>query len=229
MNAQNVPHESHLYHRFSCLYDVLFSPLLTPAIHSTIRNLRIPRGARVLEVGVGTGISLKAYPQHAEVTAIDSSPEMLTRAEQQVRKQNWNHVQLRTMDALDLEFDDGTFDYVLAFHILTVVNDSNRLLHEMARVAKHGATIAIVNHLRTETKWGSKLLELVNPLTRRLGWQATLSYSDVMVEAPLHVLRRFKISRASPFTVIIARQALAPAAPLPHLKRYHANTETAAN
>jgi phosphatidylethanolamine/phosphatidyl-N-methylethanolamine N-methyltransferase len=202
------PHESQLYHGLSCFYDVLFGPFLIPGIHSTIRGLKIPRGSRVLELGVGTGLSLPAYPDHAQVIAIDSSEQMLHRANHVVRRQRWKHITLRRMNALQLEFADDSFDYVMAFHILTVVNDCNRLLDEITRVAKYGATIVIINHLRTETRWSAKLLELINPVTRRLGWRTTLSYKNVIDDSPLCVVQRYKTSARSPFTVIIAKQVV---------------------
>ena len=216
------PHESQLYYRLSGLYDVLFSPFLAPGIHATIRGLDIPRGARVLELGVGTGLSLAAYPPHAQVVAVDTSEPMLHRAAQIVKKEKWNHIVLQRMNALELEFADNLFDYVMAFHILSVVDDYNRLLQEISRVAKYGATVVIINHLRNETQWSAKLLDLINPVTQRLGWRTTLSYESVVRDAPISAVRRFKTSPGSPFTVIIARQwnlECAPRRPSPGAMR----------
>lgn len=207
------PQESQLYYRLSGLYDVVFSPFLAPGIHATIRSLNIPRGARVLELGVGTGMSLAAYPTHAHVVAVDTSEPMLHRAAQVVKRERWKHIALQRMDALQLEFADDLFDYVMAFHILSVVDDYNRLLQEIARVAKCGATIVIINHLRDETQWSARLLDLINPLTQRLGWSSTLSYENVVRDAPIGVVRRFKTSPGSPFTVLIARQWSAISSP----------------
>lgn len=203
----NSPHESHLYSRLSGFYDVLFGPVLAPGIHATIRSLDIPRGARVLEVGVGTGLSLEAYPHHAQVVAIDTSEQMLQRAADMVQKHRWRHVSLCQMNALELEFADASFDYVMAFHILTVVDDCNRLLQEMARVAKGNSTIVIVNYLRNEERWSAKLLDWIDPLTRKMGWHTTLSYENVLDDAPIRVVRKYKTSPGSLFTVLIARQA----------------------
>jgi phosphatidylethanolamine/phosphatidyl-N-methylethanolamine N-methyltransferase len=206
----NAPHESQLYHTWSRFYDLLFGPILTPGIHATIRDLNIPSGPRVLELGVGTGLSLNAYPPHAEVVAIDASEPMLRRAEYIVKKNRMHHIALQRMDALELDFPDGSFDYVMAFHILSVVDDCHRLLEEMARVSTRNSTIVIVNYLRDEHRWSAKLLDAINPLTRRLGWQTVLSYENALARAPLRVVRRFKTSPGSLFTVVIARQAAAP-------------------
>ena len=171
----NAPHESQLYYAWSRFYDFVFGPFLTPGIHTTIRNLNIPRGSRVLELGVGTGLSLDAYPPHAEVVAVDTSEPMLRRAKHVVKKNQLRHIALHRMDAMELDFPDGYFDYVMAFHILSVVDDCQRLLQEMARVSSRNSTIVIVNYLRDENRWSARFLEWIDPVTRRLGWQTVLS------------------------------------------------------
>jgi phosphatidylethanolamine/phosphatidyl-N-methylethanolamine N-methyltransferase len=209
------PQESQLYYSWSKFYDVVFGPVLIPGIYQTIRNLNIPRGARVLELGVGTGLSLRAYPKHAQIVGIDASEKMLERAQETVNRQGWRHVTLHQMNALDLDFEDGSFDYVMAFHILTVVDDYHRLLEEMARVSKVNATIVIVNYLRNEKGWSTKLLDWIDPLTRRLGWQTTISYSNLLGEVPIQVVRRFKTAPGSLFTVVIAKRTAEELSPSP--------------
>jgi phosphatidylethanolamine/phosphatidyl-N-methylethanolamine N-methyltransferase len=139
--------------------------------------------------------------------AIDTSEQMLQRAERLVHKNDWRHIVLRRMNALELEFADSSFDYVMAFHVLTVVDDCSRLLRELARVSKDTSTIVLVNYLRNEERWSARLLDWLNPLTRRLGWQTTLSYESVLDDSPLRVVRRYKTAPVSLFTVIIARQS----------------------
>src|SRR6516165_10581410 len=88
------PHESKIYYEFSHLYDRIFTRFFYPRIVSTIRSLKIPAGAKVLEVGVGTGLALPAYPQHADVTGIDLAPEMLEQAQRKVNTEGWRHIHL---------------------------------------------------------------------------------------------------------------------------------------
>lgn len=99
------PHESQLYSRFSHLYDIIFSWLFGEHITAAIHSLNIPPGARVLEVGVGTGLSLAAYPSHCEVTGVDIAPEMLQHARRKIIEHGLRHCHLQQMDALTQLWD----------------------------------------------------------------------------------------------------------------------------
>src|ERR1700741_3660912 len=101
--AKADPQESKIYYEFSHLYDRIFTRFFFPRIVTTLRSLKIPPGAKVLEVGVGTGLLLSAYPPHAEVTGIDLAPEMLEQAQRKVKEEGWRHVRLMQMYALNLE------------------------------------------------------------------------------------------------------------------------------
>jgi phosphatidylethanolamine/phosphatidyl-N-methylethanolamine N-methyltransferase len=205
MAVQEVrSHESKIYYEFSKFYERIFTGLLGPRIRSTIDALKIRPGAKILEVGVGTGLSLSAYPPNVEVTGIDLAAEMLDQAQQKVDQNQWRHIRLRQMDALHMDFPDSHFDYVMAFHILSVVADSDRLMGEILRVCKPRGTVAIINHFRSEHRWLAPLVDILDPVTRRLGWRTTLRFSDVVAGEPLHVEQRFKTSLGSLFTVVVA-------------------------
>lgn len=205
-HKSNRPEQGAIYHQFSHLYERIFSRMFSPRLNYTIGSLKIPRGAKVLEVGVGTGISLPFYPAHADVTAIDLSEDMLEKAEQKIQAHDWGHITLQKMNAMDLQFPDESFDYVTAFHIASVVPDPVRLMHEMFRVCKPGGTLVIVNHFRSEKKWLGPLMDLLDPVTRRIGWRTTLRFSDLVDRVPVRVEERFKTSRQSLFTVVVARK-----------------------
>jgi phosphatidylethanolamine/phosphatidyl-N-methylethanolamine N-methyltransferase len=206
------PHESKIYYEFSHLYDRIFTRFFFPRIVSTLRSLNIPPGATVLEVGVGTGLSLSAYPRHAEVTGIDLAPEMLEQAQGKVSREGWRHVRLCQMDALDLKFSDGEFDYVTAFHVVSVVPDHGGLMREMVRVCKPGGTLVVINHFRSDRRWLAKVVDKLDPITRKLGWRTTLQWPELFAHVPLHIERRFKTSQSSLFTVLIAKKPIESAA-----------------
>jgi len=195
-------HQSKLYYEFSHLYDRLFTRVFYPRIQRVIQSLKIPPGARVLEVGVGTGLSFNAYPTHCQVTGIDLAPEMLEQAQEKIDQNAWRHLQVMEMDALNLKFADNTFDYVMAFHVVSVVPDAARLMHEILRVSKPGATVVIINHFRSRHRLLAALDSLIEPLTRRLGWH-TLSQDEILTEVPLEVVRSYKTSVRSLFTIVI--------------------------
>src|SRR5205807_2222833 len=120
-------------------------PAFYPRIARVIRSLAVEPGARVLELGVGTGLSLDAYPSHCQVTGIDLAPDMLERAQDKVNRNAWRHIMLEQGDALNLKFPDDSFDYVMAFLVVSVVPDPDRMMTEARRVCRPGGTIAIIN------------------------------------------------------------------------------------
>ncbi len=205
-NAQ--PHESRLYYELSHLYDLIFRRVFYPRIAMVIRALDVPPGARVLELGVGTGLSLDAYPSHCQVTGIDLAPEMLERAQDKINRYGWRHVSLEQGNALDLEFPDDSFDYVMAFHVISVVPDPKRMMAEARRVCRPGGTITIINHFRSSQPIVDRLTRTIDPLTRRLGW-TTLRLHEVIDRQQLHVERQWKTSPRSLFTILVGQNAKA--------------------
>ncbi|MFI5396885.1 MAG: class I SAM-dependent methyltransferase [Candidatus Binatia bacterium] len=197
-------HQSKLYYEFSHLYDRLFAWVFYPRIAHVIRSLNIEPGARVLEVGVGTGLSFDAYPTHCQVTGVDLAPDMLEQAQEKIGRNGWRHLKVIEMDALNLKFPDNAFDYVMAFHVVSVVPDAGRLMSEVLRVSRPGATIAIINHFRSRNRLLAAMDSFIEPITRRLGWQ-TLSLDDVVAGVRLEISRAYKITRRSLFTIVVGK------------------------
>ena len=199
------PHESALYYEFSHFYDAFFGRVFYPRIAKVIRTLDIEPGAKVLEIGVGTGLSLDAYPRHCQVTGIDLAPDMLEKAQERIDRNGWRHVTLEQGDALALRFPDDSFDYVMAFHVVSVVPDAKRLMQEAQRVCRPGGRIVVINHFRSENRRVARLQHSIDPMTRRLGWTTSLYLRDILDPRTLHVERQWKTSPRSLFTIVIAR------------------------
>jgi phosphatidylethanolamine/phosphatidyl-N-methylethanolamine N-methyltransferase len=197
-------HQSKLYYEFSHLYDRLFAWVFYPRIVHVIHSLNIEPGARVLEVGVGTGLSFDAYPTHCQVTGVDLAPDMLEQAQEKIGRNGWRHLKVIEMDALNLKFPDNAFDYVMAFHVVSVVPDAGRLMSEVLRVSRPGATIAIINHFRSRNRLLAALDSFIEPITRRLGWQ-TLSLDDLVAGVQLGISRAYKMTRRSLFTIVVGK------------------------
>lgn len=139
------------YRRYANVYDAIFGPVLHPGRKAVIQALGFKPGERVLEVGVGTGLSLPMYPATVRITGIDLSHEMLERARARVaRKQLANVDGLLEMDAEKMDFPDASFDKVVAMYVVSVTDRPAQLLHELQRVCKPGGDIYIVNHVRSD-------------------------------------------------------------------------------
>ena len=103
------------YRRYARIYDAVFGPVLQPGRRALLERLELKPGERVLEVGVGTGLSLPLYPRSVRITGIDVSREMLEKARERVARRRLENVDaLVEMDAEHMSFPDATFDKVVA-------------------------------------------------------------------------------------------------------------------
>jgi phosphatidylethanolamine/phosphatidyl-N-methylethanolamine N-methyltransferase len=210
--AGTQPHESALYYEFSHFYDAFFGRVFYPRIARVIRSLGIERGAKVLEIGVGTGLSFDAYSPHCQVMGIDLAPDMLEKAQERIDRNEWRHIEVEQGDALALRFPDDTFDYVMAFHVVSVVPDAKRRMADAQRVCRPGGHIVVINHFRSENRQVARLQHSIDPMTRRLGWTTSLYLRDILDPETLHVERQWKTSPRSLFTIVIARNTKGMAA-----------------
>jgi len=124
--------------------------------------------SRVLEVGVGTGNNIPYYPPHAEITAVDFSEEMLKRARSRANRQKVK-VDLRQMDAQNLEFADNTFDTVVATVVFCSIPDPVRGIREVERVCKRGGKVVLLEQDFSANWFSRWLVKLANPLIARMG------------------------------------------------------------
>ena len=128
---------------------------------------------------------------------------MLAHAREKIAKNNWRHLEVMEMDALNLDFSDNAFDYVMAFHVVSVVPDPVRMMAEMQRVCRPGGTIVIVNHFTSESRvWGT-ITRSLDPITRRLGWSTNLKLKPFLEETAFTDCRHHRYSRFSLYTVVV--------------------------
>jgi phosphatidylethanolamine/phosphatidyl-N-methylethanolamine N-methyltransferase len=204
--AEIEAHESKLYSELAPLYDKIFSKLFYNRIERVIEDLDIPVGAKILEVGAGTGVAFPAYPGHCNVTGIDLAPDMLARAQRKIEEHGWSHLKVMEMDALNLKFPDNTFDFVMAFHVVTVVPDPIRMIEECKRVCKPSGRIVILNHFTTDVPLLGSITRSIDPLTRWLGWRTDLKLKPFIESTDLKVERVYKLSKTSLYTVVLGRK-----------------------
>lgn len=168
MHAQAV---KEAYRRYAPVYDTIFGPVLQPGRNVVMRALACKPGERVLEVGVGTGLSLPMYPAGVRITGIDVSREMLDKARARVERRGLTNVEaLLEMNAETMAFPDGSFDRVVAMYVVSVVDRPARVLHELQRVCKPGGEIFIVNHVRSSNPVIGALEKSLAGFSSKLGF-----------------------------------------------------------
>ena len=136
-----------------------------------------PQGGRILEVGVGTGISLPDYARVNKLVGIDLSEPMLRKAHQRVAEHKLNNVEaLAVMDATRMALPDKSFDVVVAQYVITAVPDPEATLDEFARVIRPGGEIVLVNHIGAENGPRRVFEQCFAPVARKLGWRPEFSF-----------------------------------------------------
>ena len=174
------------YARWAPVYDLVFGAVFDAGRRAAIVAAeRI--GGRILEVGVGTGISLPDYARSNRLVGIDLSEPMLRKAQSRVAEHGLRNVEaLAVMDAARLALPDQSFDVVVAQFVITAVPNPEATLDEFARVIKPGGEIVLVNHIGAESG-PRRLFEICfAPLARRLGWRPEFRFGRLASWAQRH-------------------------------------------
>lgn len=167
------------YDRWAPVYDLVFG-----AVFRRGRNIAIQAadrvGGRVLEVGVGTGISLPSYSKRCKLYGIDISEGLLAKARERAKALD-NVEAIAVMDAEDLKFEEGAFDVVVAQYVITAVPNPERALDEFARTVRRGGEIIITTRIGAGKGLRGAIEKALMPITSRLGFRTEFPferYSD---------------------------------------------------
>jgi len=174
-----------VYEKLAHVYDFVFGPTLHPGRVEAIKRMGIQAGARVLEVGVGTGINAALYPRDCVVTGIDLSDSMLEKAHERIARKGIRNVRLLMMDAAGMKFADDSFDIVYAPYLISVVPDPVKVALEMRRVCRPGGRIIFLNHFRSSNPILSRIERLISPLTIHIGFKSDLDLAALLAQADL--------------------------------------------
>ncbi|HUZ71481.1 MAG TPA: class I SAM-dependent methyltransferase [Stellaceae bacterium] len=159
------------YARWAPIYDLVFGAVFAPGRRAAIAAAERV-GGRILEVGVGTGISLPGYSPRHRIVGIDLSEAMLRKAQERVETLRLGNVErLEVMDAEHLSFPDASFDVVVAHYVVSTVPNPEAALDEFARTLRPGGEIVILSRIGAETGPRQVLEQLFQPVVRRLGWR----------------------------------------------------------
>ena len=199
------------YRRYAKVYDFYFGAVFQPGRKAVIDKISWRAGDRVLEVGVGTGLSLPLYPRFVSVTGVDISAEMLARAHARCDREELGNVELNVMDAENMQFPDDAFDKVIAMYVASCVPHPARLVDEMRRVCKPSGELIIVNHFQSDNPVIGRVETLLAPLSRLLGFRPHFSLDAFAAEAGLHVVDESPVNLFGYWKLLRARNNKATA------------------
>ena len=190
------------YRRWAPIYDLTFGKIAEAGRKNAVQIINRRRG-RVLEVGVGTGLSLPCYGSHLTITGIDLSPEMLAKAEDKVDRHNLANVAgLHEMDAGALAFPDESFDTVVAMYVMTVVPVPQRVMRELERVCAAGGEVILVNHFSEDEGVRGFLERKLAPFADLIGWRPVFDIDQVLVCEDLRLAERRSLRPFGLFTML---------------------------
>jgi phosphatidylethanolamine/phosphatidyl-N-methylethanolamine N-methyltransferase len=184
-----------VYNIYAGFYDFLFGSIFSQGRFSCVDiiNEAAPNHATVLEIGIGTGLSLPLYRNDLNITGIDISEKMLEKAQELATKNQLNNrVQLKVMDAADLKFEDNSFDFIVAMYVASVVPDVNLFLEELTRVAKPNAKIIFVNHFSSQNPVISFLEKKIAYLNKLVGFKSDFSINSILDYKKLKLINSHK-------------------------------------
>jgi ubiquinone/menaquinone biosynthesis C-methylase UbiE len=131
-----------------------------------VRGLR----GRVLEIGAGTGAMFPYYASDVELVALEPDERFVARARERAGDAKCT-VRIVVGSALDLPFDAGSFDAIVSCLVLCSVDDPPKALAEIARVARPGGNLRLLEHVRSPRAVAGALMSLFDPVWVALNGQ----------------------------------------------------------
>jgi phosphatidylethanolamine/phosphatidyl-N-methylethanolamine N-methyltransferase len=199
------------YARWAPIYDALCGPIFLNGRRAAAQAAR-EVGGRILEIGVGTGLSFDDYDDTTEITGIDLSEPMIARARLRAASGRYPHVKgLAVMDAHNLRYLDASFDCVVGQFVITLVEDPERVLSECARVVRPGGQIILVNHLYSERGFAAAVERMLAQKARALGLRPEFPFQRLADWASQHggaeLIERRKVPPFGVYTLVRFRRA----------------------
>jgi phosphatidylethanolamine/phosphatidyl-N-methylethanolamine N-methyltransferase len=204
------------YDRWAPVYDLVFGGVFSKGRRAAIlatNNI----GGRVLEVGVGTGISLPQYAPNLRIFGTDISEGMLRKARGRVAELRLKNVEgLAVMDAEKLEFPDASFDVVMAQYVVTAVPNPEAAMDEFARVLRPGGEIILLSRVSADAGMRRFIEQRLQPVVRQLGFRTDFAWSRYTEWAAqahgMELVERRPVPPLGHFSLIRFRKVVAAAA-----------------
>ncbi len=183
----SVEYVEKVYNRYSSVYDLIFGRVFHSGREMAPELLALGPETKLLEVGVGTGLSLPMLPRNVDITGIDLSQKMLDKARERVAGLGLQNVRLSKMDATRLDLPDDSFDRVLAAYFISTVPDPVAVVEEMKRVCRPGGYLVFLNHFLNENPVIGLFEKVFSPVFYRIGFSTDLDLQKLMLETGLEI------------------------------------------
>lgn len=179
----------------------MFYPIVDMFLKPQKRKLfqeinKLPSG-QLLEVGVGNGTHLPFYNTH-KIIGIDTSVKMLEIA----REKKLEDIELLQMNGENLLFQDQTFDYIILSHVITVVNNPEKLLEEIFRVLKPNGKVYILNHF-TPNNWLRHIDNSFLVISKMFHFKSVFHINSLSTINNFKLINEISLDRLSYFKLLI--------------------------
>jgi len=184
-----------VYDTYALFYDQIFGKIFDQGRHQStmIVNQNAPARANVLELGVGTGLSLPLYRPDLNIHGIDISEKMLKKAQKRIDSGKVAaQVSLKVMDAEALTFKDNSFDFVVALYVASVVSNIDQFLNEICRVCRPGGEVIFVNHFSSNNRAIKMIEKKIGRIHSLVGFKSDFSMDPILNHENFQILNCHK-------------------------------------
>ena len=160
----------------------------------------------ILECACGTGmIGAAIAPKCRRLIATDYSEGMLKRAKKRLGR--FENASVCFADITKLEFENDTFDAVVAANVIHLLDEPRAALFELSRVCKNGGRLIIPTYIRSNGgKNGKAFVKAASKAGAGFKRQFTLeSYRTLFAEAGFSDIRMIELSGRLPCAVAVLK------------------------
>ncbi len=194
---------SGLYDLWAKFYDYTFGALVRNRQRRALEQFQFKAGDRVLDLGVGTGMTLAHYPKDIQVVGMDLSAGMLSKARKKCDDLGLDHCHLVRTDAMFPPFAERSFDHIMISHTVSVVSDPAKLMNWASRMIKPGGRIVVLNHFQSNNPMIAWIERVINPVMVKIGWKSDLALEDTLEGVDLYVDYAFQMRMFDLWKIVV--------------------------